>query len=314
MSDSLATPPVVFIVFNRPDPAKRVFEAIRVARPKKLFVVADGPRQGRAGEAEKCAATRAIADAVDWDCEVVRDFSDVNLGCGTRVASGISRAFESVDRAIVLEDDCVPSPSFFRYCAELLDRYADDERVMVVSGDNQLFGATEVEDSYYFSRYAHMWGWATWRRAWSLCDLAMGLWSAARSRGLLNQYFHKASERYYWDSLLQYVYDGNIDTWDYQWVFSIWANNGLCAVPKRNLVRNIGFDADATHTKRDCAYAGLTAGELEFPLAHPRAMIARSDLDELEARLRPAGSRGLPYPLNKYASALKRALRSAKHA
>jgi hypothetical protein len=306
--------PVVLVVFNRPEPARKVFEAVRAARPPRLFVVADGPRQGRAGEAEKCAATRAVADAVDWDCEVVRDFSDANMGCKARVASGIGRAFESVDRAIILEDDCVPSPSFFRYCDEMLERYADDERVMVVSGDNQLFGAAEVEDSYYFSRYAHMWGWATWRRAWSLCDLDMRLWPEARSRGLLNQYFHKASERYYWESLLQYVYEGNIDTWDYQWVFSIWANSGLCAVPRRNLIRNIGFDADATHTKRDCAYARLGAEDLSFPLAHPKTVMARSDLDELEARLRTSHSGGLPYPLNKYASKFKRTIRTRRDA
>jgi hypothetical protein len=307
-------PPVVFIVFNRPEPAKLVFEAIRAARPPKLFVVADGPRADRPGEAERCAATRTVADAVDWDCEVIRDFSEVNLGCKARVASGISNAFKAVDRAVILEDDCVASPSFFRFCDEMLERYAEDERVMVVSGDNQLFGSAEVEESYYFSRYAHMWGWATWRRAWSLCDLEMRLWPKARSRGLLNQYFHGASERYYWDSLLQYVYEGNIDTWDYQWVFSVWANSGLCAVPKRNLVRNIGFDADATHTKSDSAYARLAAEYLEFPLSPPESTIARSDLDEIEARLRAVLSRGLPYPLNRCASALKRALRRARNA
>lgn len=306
--------PVVLIVFNRPEPTKRVFEAIRAVRPEKLFVVADGPRPDRPGEAEKCAATRAVADDVDWDCEVVRVFSDSNMGCKARVASGISRAFESVDRAIILEDDCVASPSFFRYCGELLERYADDERVMVVSGDNHLFGKAAVEGSYYFSRYAHMWGWATWRRAWALCDIEMRRWPEVRKLGLLDQYFHRRSERYYWDSLLHYVYEGNIDTWDYQWVFSIWANNGLCAVPARNLVKNIGFNADATHTKSDSAYAGLEAEELDFPLAHPGIAIARSDLDELEAVLRAARAGGLRYPLNKYASALKRAIGARRDA
>lgn len=306
--------PVVLIVFNRPDPAKRVFEAIRKVKPRKLLVVADGPRVDRPGEVEKCAATRAIVDAVDWDCEVIRIFSDANMGCKARVASGISTAFESVDRAIILEDDCVPSASFFRYCGEMLERYADDERVMVVSGDNKLFGAAVIEESYYFSRYANMWGWATWRRAWSHCDLEMTQWPEIRARGLLNQYFHRKSERYYWDSLLQYVYEGNIDTWDYQWVFSVWVNSGLCAVPARNLVRNIGFDADATHTKSESAYAGLLAEELQFPLVHPKAVIVRSDLDQIEARLRTAYSGGLRYPLNKLASSIKRSIRAVKGA
>jgi hypothetical protein len=277
-----------------------------------MFVVADGPRITKPGEAEKCAATRAIIDTVDWDCEVTRDFSDTNKGCGIRVATGITKAFGLVDRAVILEDDCVPSPSFFSYCAELLERYAEDERVMMVSGDNQLFGKAEVEESYYFSRYLHCWGWATWRRAWSKFDMGMRLWPEIRARGLFDRRFARARERYYWDSLLQYVYEGRIDTWDYQWVYSVWANNGLCAVPRRNLVRNIGFNQDATHTKRESAYSSLGAEELDFPLRHPEAMVASSDLDELEAGLRRLGS--LPYPLNKYASGLKRlVLRARAH-
>lgn len=306
--------PVIIIVFNRPEPSKRVMEAVRAERPRRLFIVADGPRPGKPGEAERCAATRAIADAVDWDCDVVRDFSAVNLGCKARVASGIGRAFESVDRAIILEDDCVPSRSFFRFCESMLDRYAEDERVMVVSGDNHLFGSADPGKSYYFSRYAHMWGWATWRRAWSLCDLGMKSWPEVRRLGLLNQYFSRPGERYYWDSLLQYVYEGNIDTWDYQWLFSIWMNGGLSAVPRRNLVRNIGFNADATHTRGDSAYAAIAAEELDFPLDHPSIAMARSDLDEIEARIRASISGTLPYPLNRLASAFKRALKARRHA
>jgi glycosyltransferase involved in cell wall biosynthesis len=301
--------PVVLIVFNRPARARITFETIRAARPPKLIIVADGPRSDRPGEAEKCAATRAIVDTVDWDCELVRVYADSNMGCKMRVATGISTAFEYVDRAIILEDDCVPSASFFRFCEEMLDRYADDDRVMVVSGDNQLFGAALPDESYYFSRYAHLWGWATWRRSWSLCDIEMEKWPGIRKKGLLNQYFHRVSERYYWDSLLQYVFEGNIDTWDYQWVFSIWANNGLCVVPAKNLVRNIGFDVDATHTKYTSAYANLEAENLDFPLRHPEIVMARWDLDEIEARCRIAHSGGLPYPLNKYASLIKRVLR-----
>jgi hypothetical protein len=301
-----ASPPVVLIIFNRPDTAKRVFEAIRAAKPKQLLVVADGPRAGRPGEAEKCAATRAIIDGVDWDCEVFRDFSETNLGCKDRVASGISWAFGIVDRAIILEDDCVPSGSFFPYCDELLGRYERDERVMMVSGANHLFGEAEVEDSYYFSRYAHAWGWATWRRAWNKFDLEMRLWLEIRKRKLFDQYFPKKSERYYWEALLRYVYEGNIDTWDYQWVYSIWANSGLCIAPKRNLVKNIGFHAEATHTKGESVFSTLEAGAMELPLSHPAMVLASADRDALEARLRARHSGYLRYPFNKYASALKR--------
>jgi len=311
----MPTPTVVLIIFNRPDTTKLVFEAIRAARPSRLIVVADGPRPAKEGEAQKCEATRRIVDQVDWPCEVIRLFSDVNMGCRMRVASGITRAFEITDRAIILEDDCLPSPSFFEYCAELLDRYAEDERVMMISGDNHLFGKSFSRDSYYFSRYSHIWGWASWRRAWDRYELGMEAWPEFRRRGLLSQYFPRASERYYWDSILQYVYEGHIDTWDYQWVFSVLANSGMSIAPRRNLVRNLGFHPEATHTRGASVYSELAAEELELPLSHPRTVVASSDADAWEARLRSRHSRSLPYPLNRVASSARRAIKGAiRHA
>ena len=183
---------------------------------------------------------------------------------------------------------------------------------MLVSGDNQLFGRAEPSGSYYFTRYAHIWGWATWRRAWAKYDLEMEKWPEIRERRLFDQYFHSASERYYWDSIFQYVYEGNIDTWDYQWVYSIWANNGLCAAPRRNLVWNIGFNAESTHTKGDSVFSGLKAESLEFPLSHPEPLICSADLDALEAALRTKNSKALRYPLNKYASAAKRLVKKLR--
>jgi hypothetical protein len=279
--------PVIFAIFNRPDTTRQVFEKIRAARPRKLLVIADGPRANRPGDAEECAATRAIIDEVDWDCEVLRNFSETNMGCCHRISSGITWAFELVDKAIILEDDCVPSKSFFPYCADLLDRYESDERVMMVSGNNYLFGRAETMDSYYFSRYPQCWGWATWRRAWSKYDLEMTDWPEIRDRKLFDQYFPKVIERYYWKAIFQHVYDGNIDSWGYRWVYSIWANSGLSIAPARNLVQNIGFGADATHTISDNAYSLAGAEELDLPLAHPATLLASSDKDALEARLRP---------------------------
>ncbi len=308
------TLPVIFIIFNRPDTTRRVFEAIRTARPSKLLVIADGPRANRPGEAEKCAATRAIIDGVDWDCEVQRNFSEANLGCRLRISSGISWAFELVDKAIILEDDCLPSTSFFHYCADVLDRYECDERVMMVNGSNRLFGHAETADSYYFSRYPHIWGWATWRRAWAKYDLDMTHWPEIRDRKLFDQYFPKMIERYFWESTFQHVYDGKINTWAYQWFYSIWANSGLCAAPARNLVRNIGFHAEATNTKWHpvlSSLASLSAEELGLPLTHPATLLASSDKDELEVRLWTARSRGLLYALNKYPSVLKVLVRRA---
>jgi len=307
------TLPVIFIIFNRPDTTSQVFETIRAAKPSKLLVVADGPRANRPGDVEKCAATRTIIDEVDWDCEVQTEFSETNLGCRLRVSSGITWAFERVDKAIILEDDCVASASFFPYCADLLDRYESDERVMMVSGNNFLFGHAATADSYYFSRYSHIWGWATWRRAWATYDLDMTRWPEIRDRKLFDQFFPKMSERSYWESIFQSVYDGNIDTWDYQWAYSMLANSGLSIAPAQNLVRNIGFQSGATHTTGDTIYSSLRAAELGMPLTHPATVLASSDKDGLEARLCGfANSKALPYRLNKYAaSALKRLARRA---
>lgn len=156
---------IVFLIFNRPEETARTFAAIKAARPSTLLVVADGPRLDRAGEQELCARTRTVIDGVDWPCEVLRNFADANIGCGRRVSSGLDWAFSQVDEAVILEDDCLPDPSFFPYCDELLERYRTDERIMMVSGNNFQNGASRTWDSYYFSRLPHCWGWATWRRA-----------------------------------------------------------------------------------------------------------------------------------------------------
>lgn len=303
MTTDARSVPVIFMIFNRPDTTRQAFEAIMAAKPKKLLVIADGPRANRHGEAQKCAATRAIIDEVDWDCEVHTNFAETNMGTCRRISSGLTWAFELVDKAIILEDDCVPSASFFLYCADLLDRYDSDERVMMISGGNHLFGHAKTTNSYYFSRYPHIWGWATWRRAWAKYDLNMTGWPEIRDRKLFDQYFPTVSERCYWEFVFQSVYDGEVDTWAWRWFYSIWANSGLCVTPARNLVRNVGFHADATHTKDEMVYSSLPAEDLSLPLIHPATVLASSDKDEIEARLRTANSsKGLPYPLSKYAS------------
>ncbi|ORV64797.1 methyltransferase type 11 [Mycobacterium europaeum] len=271
-------------------------------------MVADGPRTSRPGDEEKCAAARAIIDSVDWDCDVQRNFSETNMGCSLRISSGINWAFEFVDKAIILEDDCVPSVSFVPYCAELLDRYASDERVMMVSGNNFLFGDATPADSYYFSRYPHVWGWATWRRAWEKYDHDMTRWPEIRDRKLFHQYFPKVIERCYWESVFQHVYQGSIDSWGYRWVYSVWVNSGLSVAPARNLIRNIGFGADATHTKWDSVYSSLVsqgAEELDLPLTHPATVLASFDNDDLEFRIRAARTKGVLTTVNQYASVLK---------
>lgn len=273
MADWQLRTPVAFIIFNRPDTTERVFAEIAKARPPKLLVVADGPRANRPGESEKCAVTRDIIKRVDWDCEVLTNFSDVNLGCKRRVSSGIDWVFEQVPEAIILEDDCLPHPSFFRFCEEMLERYRHDTRIMAVSGDNFQFGQKRGTYSYYFSRYNHVWGWASWRRAWQHYDVNMRAWPAIRDDRWLAGVLDDARQCDYWTNVFERVHGGLIDTWDYQWTFACWIQNGLTVLPQTNLISNIGFGVDATHTQSASVFAELPVHEMGFPLQHPPYML-----------------------------------------
>src|SRR5262249_47548369 len=178
--------PVLFLVFNRPETTARVMEAIRAAGPERLYVAADGPRDSKTGEAEHCAEVRQLAMNVDWPCDVRTLFRDRNLGCRRAVSSAITWFFEQEPEGIILEDDCLPSFDFFPYCAELLERYRDDERVMAICGSAYADVSSDYPHSYYFSYYADMWGWATWRRAWLHYDNRMDRWPVFKARGGLD--------------------------------------------------------------------------------------------------------------------------------
>jgi len=273
--------PVAFLIFNRPDTTARVFAEIARAKPPKLLVVADGPRPDRPGEAEKCAAARAIIEQADWPCEVLTNYSEVNLGCKRRVSSGLDWVFSSVEEVIILEGDCLPHPTFFRFCEELLDKYRDDERVMMISGNNFQFGRKRTEYSYYFSRYTHIWGWATWRRAWQYYDVNMELWPEIRDGGWLRDWLGNKNSARYWETILEKVYRGEIDTWDYGWTFACWIQNALTILPSVNLVSNIGFDPEATHTTGHSKFANMKTEPMKFPLSHPPYVLRDSVADSI---------------------------------
>jgi hypothetical protein len=273
--------PVALFVFNRPEHTARVLAAVARARPRTLLVVADGPRPDRAGEAERCAAVRELVAGIDWECTVLRDYADENLGCRRRVSSGLDWVFSECERAIVLEDDCVPDPSFFRFADELLERYADDERVMTISGTSVQRRPPADGSSYYFSGYSLIWGWATWRRAWRLYDREMRRWPELRA-GFVDL-GDEESERY-WRAVFDRTHAGEIDTWDYQWLFTSRVYGGLSAIPAHNLVSNIGFGADATHTLGDSEIANLPATALRFPLRHPKAVARDLRADRMTFR------------------------------
>lgn len=273
--------PVAFIIFNRPDTAERVFAEIAKAKPPKLLVVGDGPRINRQGEAEQVAATRAIVKKVDWDCEVRTNFSDVNLGCRQRVSSGIDWVFEQVEEAIILEDDCLPDPSFFRFCQEMLERFRHDQRIGMVSGDNFQFGRRRNNDSYYFSKYFHIWGWATWRNRWVGCyDVTMAKWPRIHAEGLLEDLVGNAREARYWRKIFERVHRGEIDTWDYQWVLANWLESRMSILPAVNLISNVGFDSNATHTKGASDLDSLARDQIVFPLVHPLGVFRNIQADQ----------------------------------
>lgn len=273
--------PIAFIIFNRPDTTKRVFETIRQAQPRQLLVIADGPRIDRPNEAEKCAAARAVIDRVDWECEVLTNYSDINLGCKRRVSSGIDWVFSEVEEAIILEDDCLPGSSFFQFCEALLQKYRHDERIMMISGDNFQPQDKQFEDSYYFSKYIHIWGWATWRRAWQHYDVEMLSWQDFRDRGLLKDICNDPIEADYWLKIFDDVANARIDTWDYQWVYTCWQQSGMSIVPTINLISNIGFRDDATHTLATSPWAEMKVGSIHN-IKHPTFVLKNHDADTYE--------------------------------
>jgi len=274
--------PVALILFNRPQTTARVFAEIARARPDKLLLIADGPRVGHPSDEENCAATRAIVERVDWDCEVLRNYSDVNLGCKMRPASGINWAFENVEDAIILEDDCLPHPSFFRFCEELLERYREDERVAAIGGSNLLPDWQRDRQSYHFSLLGGNWGWASWRRAWRYFDPEISSWPEVLGTQVIDGLFPNPSHSAFWKDIMQQVYDKRIETaWDYQWLLACWLQNGWRIVPRVNLVSNIGFGPDATHHQDiNLPFANQPAAEIGFPLEHPTFMTRNYALDD----------------------------------
>jgi hypothetical protein len=285
--------PVALILFNRPETTAQVFAAIRAAAPPRLLLIADGPRTDRPGEAALCRETRAVTDAIDWPCRIDRNFSDVNLGCGQRLSSGLDWVFEQVPEAIVLEDDCLPDPSFFAYCDALLARYRNDERVGLITGTSFRTVPMRTEDSYYFSRYPMVWGWASWRRAWRHYDFRLKSWPELKAGQWLDDLLDGPAAVRFWSRLFDRAAAGEIDTWDYQLVCALWAQSALTIAPRSNLVQNIGFGPGATHTTdADDAGAHRTVEAIDLPLRHPAFVIRDALIDRALERTQFSGARG----------------------
>ena len=277
------TPPVLFAIFNRPSTTEIVFEEIRKAKPSKLFIAADGPREHKPGESEKCEAARAIVSKIDWECEVKTLFRDENLGCGQAISGAISWFFEHVEEGIILEDDTKPAPDFFRFCADMLEHYRNDDRVMAISGSSLPNRFTKNSPySYFFSDWDHIWGWATWKRAWKYYDYSMKRYPEVVEKGLLVSNYTSVYEKYYMEHLLHKAYYENdkVTWWDIQWGFARKINSGLVAVPTKNLVINVGFGSEATNTIDGSQWNEMKIEQMEFPLKHPEFVIRDKAIDD----------------------------------
>ena len=259
---------IAYIVFNRPRHTSETFKAICDAQPARLFIIADGPRSGHPTDAGRCHAVREIVSKIDWPCEVYRNYADQNLGLKRRISSGLDWVFSQVESAIILEDDCLPHPDFFTFCQDLLERYKDEERVWVITGNNNQNGKKRSNDSYYFSKYGHCWGWATWRRAWAHYDGDLKFWPEWKQSQDWRNKTPDPYEQNYWIDIFDRIYQKKIDSWAYPWMTCLWYHGGLTATPKVNLVTNIGVGPDSTHTHALEDQPGVPVKPLG-PLKHP---------------------------------------------
>ena len=274
--------PVLFLIFNRKETALTSLARIREVKPSRLFVAADGPRPTHPGEAERCEEVRrAVMGAIDWECEVKTLFRDHNLGCRKAVSEAITWFFDSVESGIVIEDDCVVSPSFFRFSEELLERYKDDSRILSISANCFQPPGSIKGASYYFSKYQHCWGWASWRRAWKLYDVKMEAWPAFRdSNGLAK--FNEGCKIFarHFTRTFDACADGTVDSWAFLWLLTGWENGMLNILPSVNLSTNTGAGVNSTHmTESNDWTANLSALEMPFPLQHPAAIIRNTTAD-----------------------------------
>ena len=275
--------PVLFLIFNRPDTTQKVFDAIKKAKPKQLFVVADGPRENKEGEKEKCEQARKIIEQVDWDCKVKTLFRDKNLGCKVAVSSAIDWFFENVEEGIILEDDCLPSQSFFWFCEELLEKYKDDMRVWHIAGRNNLGSYLPSLYDYHFATGGSIWGWATWRNRWEYNNLSLDIIEDKEASRKLKDFLCDTNAfRGHLDAM-RAIKEGKVNTWDYYWGFSTKINNGLAIVPSNNLVKNIGFGEDATHTTfNNVEQLNMVTNEIIFPIKHPSTVSIDRKLSNLQ--------------------------------
>jgi hypothetical protein len=272
---------VLFLVFNRLHITKRVFERIKQVKPLRLYLASDGPRPEKEGEDLVVNSIRNyLLEQIDWDCEIKTLFRDKNLGCKYAVSGAIDWFFQNEEYGIILEDDCLPSLSFFTYCELLLRKFQNDNRIMLISGTNILATWKSKDLDYFFSYYGGIWGWASWRRAWLHYDVDMKHWGNKKGPIAVKNVLIDLQQSRERCKIFDEVFKHKIDTWDYQWSFARLMNSGLSVVPTLNLISNLGFNNEATHTiGEDSELANLPIYELKFPLKENLYLVPDRDYD-----------------------------------
>lgn len=292
--------PILFLIFNRPEQTYRVFGAIRKQQPKQLFIAADGPRNSVHTDQKLCLEAQRIIGEIDWDCQVETLIRRDNLGCKLAVSEAISWFFSQVEMGIILEDDCLPSDSFFTYTSNLLKYYKEQSEILMISGNNFHNERYGSGNGYYFTQIPHIWGWATWRRAWNLYDIKMSALPDFLREDRLSGVAPDKDHQNYWAKRFIATYTNKVNTWDYQWAFAIFNHNGLCICPERNLVENIGFGADATHTGADPdKFHALHRNELTI-CSHPQNVEANHKADLAEYGLMDIKFESIRNPIKKW--------------
>lgn len=278
--NSFMNTPILFLIYNRPEYTEKVYKSIKEAKPSKLFVHADGPKGAKPEDIELCKRTREIVNNVDWDCELKTLFRDENLGCKLGVNSGITWFFKNVDEGIILEDDCLPTKSFFEYCERLLSKYRYNNRIMMISGSNPATAIYDMKSDYFFSHFYHVWGWATWKRAWAKMDINLSSWPKYKKDNFLDRFYHHSQKnRRFSEKMFDEVYNKKTSVWAIQWSYSCLTNNGFAILPKYNLVCNIGLSGDH-NMNPDQLF--LKTKDIDFnSLVHPKDISIQGDIENL---------------------------------
>jgi len=271
--------PILVIIFNRPHLVQLLFNEIRKQKPKYLYISCDGPRVDKCGEEELINQSKEIFSKIDWDCEVATLYRDENWGAGKSIYDSLVWFFKQVDEGIVFEEDCFPHQDFFQYCKELLERYRNCEEIMFIGGNN-FNSQLMMEHSYYFSSYAHIWGWASWKRAFEGYSFNLKDVKSRDIKRVLKNYNFSWSEKMVWFDKFKRIQMGQINSWDYQLVFNIWNKKGISIIPSQNLVKHNGFGENAIHCKDMTSdFAKLTLNPI-LPLTHPEFVYIDSDQDK----------------------------------